>query len=319
LSGKIFVAVVTAAVSSASAATVGVVYTKIVEPKHIEASASVSETASAGPVGSAVVLNASDSLFGFFAGSTGEGDSSADSAGESDPTCRGKAGCVMLARASDRRVNILGSAGPSFWLGGDSRDSYADRAMQDMLLAFNPAKVVVHVGRRRLKTGTLGFEPQSDGGLADSGTEDPSGSGPQNTSGTFESGNWSPTSSSPGLGYPIEIEFQTSPLLPFGTVTNTVDSVSWPADPLTAYSPIDTAPIPTPLIGFSPDQPPWQPPAPDINSVTTVTTPPVNFTTPSSPSPIPEPSTWVMMIAGLATLGLFKRRRFAAALKAMRG
>ncbi len=32
----------------------------------------------------------------------------------------------------------------------------------------------------------------------------------------------------------------------------------------------------------------------------------------------PEPSTWIMTIAGLATLGLFKGRRLAAALKTAR-
>ena len=146
---------------------------------------------SAGPVKSAVVLNASDSLFGFLAGSMTEGDLSADSAGESDPTaCRAGARCVVVARASDRRVNILGSAAaiPPFWLGGDSRDVYADRAAQGVLSFDEPARIVVHLARRRLKTGTLGFDSQSDDGSAQTGTQEPSGPGPANLSSAFNSG-----------------------------------------------------------------------------------------------------------------------------------
>ena len=320
MSGKIFVAVVAAAVSSASAATVGVVFKKIVEPTHVEATAPVSETAaSAGSVRSAVVLNASDSLFSSFAGSTSENDSLAESTtSPSDSTaCRGKSGCMRVVRASDRRVNILGSAAaiPPIWLGGDSRDVYADQAEQDLLSAIDDrAKIIVHIGHRRFKTGSLAFEPQSDDGLAESGSGDPSASGPQNSSNALNSGDSSPTSSSPGLGYPIEIEVETSPLL---AVRPSVEDVSLPADSLTAYSPIDAPPNPTPSIGFSVDPPPWQPPAPVTNWAPTTTT---SGTTPYSvPTTVPEPSTWVMMIAGLATLGLFKRRRFAAALKAMLG
>ena len=42
------------------------------------------------------------------------------------------------------------------------------------------------LGRRRLKTGTLGFDPQSDDGSAETGTEDQSGSGPSNLSGRLQ-------------------------------------------------------------------------------------------------------------------------------------
>ena len=296
MSGKLFVAVVAAAVSSASAATVGIVYKNIVEPKPIEASVSVSETAaSAGPVRSAVVLNASDSFFGFFAGSAGEGDSFADSAGASDPTaCRGRAGCVVVARASDRRVDILGSAAtiPPVWLGGDSRDAYADRTGPAMLSAFNePAKITIPLGRLRRKTRTLGFESQSDDGSAESGIENPSVSAHQNASGASGSGASSATSSSPGVGYPIEIELQTSP--PLGAQPS-VDGVSWPVGLLNAYSPIDAAPNATPGIGLPArrdvaDRPPRSDDADSISDL------------PDRPA-TPEPSTWSMTIAGLATL-----------------
>jgi hypothetical protein len=320
LSGKLFVAVVAAAVSSASAATVGIVYRNIVEPKSNEASVSVSETAaSAGLVGSAVVLNASDSFFGFFAVSADEGD--ADSAGASDPTdCRGLAGCVVVARASDRSVNILGSAAsvPPVWPGGDSRDAYADRTGPAMLSGFNePPKIMIHLERLRGKTRTLEFESQSDDGSAESGTENPSVPAHQNASGASDSGASSATSSSPDLGYPIEIELQTSP--PLGAQPS-VDGVSWPVGLLNAYSPIDGAPNATPGIGLSNEAPTSQTNAPLTDPATTSYSnfAPSDFTVPIG-LPTPEPSAWAMSIAGLATLGLFKRRRVAAALKAMRG
>ena len=329
MSGKVLAVVVAAAVSSASAATVGVVYKRMVEQKPVEASVPMTEMAtSAGPVKSAVVLNASDSLFGFLAGSMTEGDSSTDAAGESDPTaCRAGARCVVLARASDRRVNILGSAAaiPPFWLGGDSRDVYADRAAQGVLSFDEPARIVVHLARRRLKTGTLEFDPQSDDGSAQTGTQEPSGSGPANLSSPFNSdasspttsGASSPTTSGAGLGYPIEIEVQTPPLAP--EIPPPVDNVSSLDNLLTALSPIDTASNPPPTFDLSSNPQPWQTPAtPDIPA-TTVPTVTIPYYVPTSGGTAPEPSTWVMTIIGFATLGLFKRRRLAAALKGMRG
>ena len=329
MSGKVLAVVVAAAVSSASAATVGVVYKRMVEQKPVEASVPMTEMAtSAGPVKSAVVLNASDSLFGFLAGSMTEGDLSTDAAGESDPTaCRAGARCVVLARASDRRVNILGSAAaiPPFWLGGDSRDVYADRAAQGVLSFDEPARIVVHLARRRLKTGTLEFDPQSDDGSAQTGTQEPSGSGPANLSSPFNSdasspttsGASSPTTSGAGLGYPIEIEVQTPPLAP--EIPPPVDNVSSLDNLLTALSPIDTASNPPPTFDLSSNPQPWQTPAtPDIPA-TTVPTVTIPYYVPTSGGTAPEPSTWVMTIIGFATLGLFKRRRLAAALKGMRG
>ncbi len=329
MSGKVIAVVVAAAVSSASAATVGVVYKKMVEPKPIEASAPMTETAaSAGSVKSAVVLNASDSVFGFWAGSTTEGDSSADSAGESDPTaCRAGARCAVVARASDRRVNILGSAAaiPPFWLGGDSRDVYADRAAQGVLSFDEPARIVVHRAGRRLETETLGFDPQSDDGSAQTGTQEPSGPGPANLSSAFNSGDSSPTTSGDsapttsgaGLGYPIEIDVQTPPLAL--EIPPPADNVSSLDNLLTAFSPIDTAPNPPPTFDLSSNPQPWQTPAPPDSPLTTVPTVTIPYYVPTNGGTAPEPSTWVMTIIGFATLGLFKRRRLAAALKAMRG
>ncbi|HXZ17402.1 MAG TPA: hypothetical protein VEH77_15825, partial [Roseiarcus sp.] len=75
MSGKVLVAVVAVAVSSASAATVGGFVYKMVAPQHGAAQIGVGETASvSGPV-KAVVLNASESA-GPFA------DSSADDGGD---------------------------------------------------------------------------------------------------------------------------------------------------------------------------------------------------------------------------------------------
>ena len=59
-------------------------------------------------------------------------------------------------------------------------------------------------------------------------------------------------------------------------------------------------------------------PDPSASPITTPPTFSLDLPTNSGGLATPEASTWVMTIFGLATLGLFKRRRFAAALKAMR-
>jgi hypothetical protein len=319
LSGKVIAAVVAAAVSSASAATVGVVYKKMVEPKPVEASAPVGVmVASGGPVRSAVVLNASDSLFGFLAGSTGEGDSSADSTtGEGDATCRGRDGCVLVARTSDRRVNILGSAATMpFWLGGDSRDVYAYPAAGDFLSFGEPERVVVHLAHRRPKTGTLGLEPQSDQGSAQNGNGDPSGSGGESPSSVSELSQSSPTRSSAGLGYPIDIGGLPAP----SGISSFKEGSSSPVDLLPALLPIGMTSDPAPSFDPLPDQPLWQISDPVYSPPTTDSTPvpPIDLLPSGGGLSTPEPSTWIMMIAGVATLGLFKRRRLAVALRAMR-
>jgi hypothetical protein len=317
LSGKVIAAVVAAAVSSASAATVGVVYKKMVEPKPVEASAPVGVTVASGPVRSAVVLNASDSLFGFLASSTGEGDSSADSTtGEGDATCRGRDGCVLVARTSDRRVNILGSAATMpFWLGGDSRDVYAYPAAGDFLSFGEPERVVVRLAHRRLKIGTLGLEPQTDQGLAQNGNGEPSGSGGETASSVSDLSQSSPTRSTAGLGYPIDIGGLSAP----SGVASFKDGSSSPVDLLPALPPIDMTSNPAPSSDPLPDPPLWQISDPVYNPPTPDSTPvPIDLFPSGGGLSTPEPSTWIMMIAGVATLGLFKRRRFAAALKAMR-
>lgn len=84
MSGKLVIAALIAA-SSASAA-IGIVYTRLAEPRH-EAPAVALDSAPA-PVQSAVVLNASESLFEH------------ESADNADPVCPVESqGCVMVLRS----------------------------------------------------------------------------------------------------------------------------------------------------------------------------------------------------------------------------
>jgi hypothetical protein len=145
LSGKFIAAVLAAAISSASAAAVGVVYTRIVGSPHVEASAPSDAVAPGpGPVKSAVVLNASKGHFDPGA----EGDVSA-CANIGDPPH-----CGASAHGSDVRLNILGSTGstlaiPPIWPGGNSEDQYANRAATPTYVSAEPVEVVVRLFRSR--------------------------------------------------------------------------------------------------------------------------------------------------------------------------
>lgn len=118
MSGKLVAALVAAAVSSASAATVGIVYTKLAQ--HTGAGHAGGDDAST--VKSAVVIGATGSVLDSFANSGVDGDA---------PACPNRDDarrCVVVARASDIKLNILGYTVsiPPIWLGGDSEDRYAN-------------------------------------------------------------------------------------------------------------------------------------------------------------------------------------------------
>ena len=116
MSGKLVAALVAAAVSSASAATVGIVYTKLAP--HAGTARGVDD---ASTVKSAVVLNATENFLDSFADLGVDGDA---------PACPNRDDarrCVVVARAADIKLNILGYTVsiPPIWLGGDSEDRYA--------------------------------------------------------------------------------------------------------------------------------------------------------------------------------------------------
>ena len=299
MTGKLLVAVVAAAVSSASAATVGVVFTRVAATHHGDAPAAVGAAAS-GPVRSAVVLNASESLFESLSGdsSASEGDAS---------SCTDPHGCGGASRGSDVRLNILGSSLTilPIWLGGDTQDAYSNRVAPLTLPEFSPAaplKVEFHVPRRNGVSDGGARDPQSDSETpAQSGSQDQSGSQNQNATRTDASGQSTVTGSD--LGATMELVATpaiTSGLLIPGVVAPTVDA-------LTVLASADATPIATPLANYAA----YTPPAP-VNPV--VAPPPW---TPSSGGvgAIPEPSTWAMMILGALAVCALKRRRVAAALR----
>ena len=300
MSGRLLVAALLAA-SSASAATVGVVYTRIVAPHHVEASAVTDpEASSSGTVKSAVVLDAAESVFEPFADSTAESDT---------PVCPSKAeqgGCVLVSRASDIRLTILGYTVtiPPLWLGGDSEDQYSGANAGVLWLTGDPwiFEAPVLSGRRLVLGAKDDSTAQSDGGNENTnGTSNLNQSGSQSSfatgggDGGFElSTPWPEGPASPVLladsgGGGGKTGFFPSPFFP-------LDETSPPA---TSNGEPGPQPGASPPVDFSPPQ----------------------FSNTPNQTAVPEPSTWLMMAAGLATLGLFKRRRLRvqAALNARTG
>jgi hypothetical protein len=315
-----------AAVSSASAATVGVVYTNILQPRHVEVAASVGVSGSnVAVVKNAVVLNASDSILGTFA------DSSADSDAPACPSAERLRGCMVVARASNLRVNILGYAVtiPPIWLGGDSQDAYSNQVNRD----FWPSngglpdfEIVVRGPRPQGVANGSSPNPATPGGTqAQSGSQSQGGSQQQTTGSTNSIA--TPTASS-NLGGLVELELVAPQTLV--VPQSLLVSLSTVADPIVASIP---GPLISPSPAFAPfeaspnSQPSVDNPGGDLGPQTVASFPPGPPPPPSwtdpAPGPsgarAPEPSTWAMLIAGIATLGLFKRRRIAAAFRSATG
>lgn len=322
MSGKLIVAVVAAAVSSASAATVGVVFTRVIHPRHVEASASASAPAP-GPVKSAVVLNASESLFDPPAG---------DSSSESDvPGCSTPGGaqhCAAAPHGSDVRLNILGSSLTIFpiWLGGDSEDLYAGRNNLNVGQGYAPAEPVeffARVGRHRLHSLLPPSKAQSDANADDQidaqsqeqSSSDGGSQGASSQSTRTDGGSSLLTNAGVSPGPDFQVAGSLGGKSPRSDLPIVVPLV---LDPLKGLAPIDvpngdTAP---PILAFAPDggAPSTQPLIPPLSS------PP--FLGPNGPGggnvSAPEPSTWAMMIIGALALCALKRRRILAALQPAR-
>ena len=307
MTGKFFLGLVAAAFSSASAATVGVVYTTVIHSTRVDVAATVGEVAPiSAPVKTAVVLNANDGYFDSVKDSTPEGAPSVCSGVDDSQRC------VVVARASDVRLKILGYTLtlPPIWLGGDSQDTYSgDGQLSSLFNELAPdLEVVVHVRRRHGLVGEISahadvgtdgqYAPQSQGGSNDG-----------NGSGTDSSQN-----SAGGSGDTQAIEFEISsafPEFPSGDKSSFYDrsrdlSASGQAD-----NPLVPDPLGAPLSSLSS---PSDLTSPSLSAqVVTSTLPGVGAST------APEPSTWAMMIMGFAALGLFKRRQIAAALRSVKG
>jgi hypothetical protein len=302
LSGKFIVAGLLAA-STASAATVGVVYTRVAEPRHAEATVVASDAPSApSSVKSAVVLDAQDGFFEHFAGS---GDA---------PVCPSKdepGGCVMVSRASAIRLNILGYTVtiPAVWLGGDSEDRYFAQDSSFPWLENGPSPGFgpwIVIGRRRVASGAS--DPQTDGGNPTTGSQSQQQS--QSASGT--------SAAVETVSLPAVSPTVTVPSDHVDVSTTTIPEAATVADTLEQSSPLpsaddDFAPVPT---SWPESDDPSQPaistlPGP-LPSEIQLQFDPLTITADGN---VPEPSTWLMMLAGLVTFGLLKRRRIIAAVR----
>ena len=142
MSGKIVAALVAVGVTSGSAATVGIVYSKFATHNY----ATHGHGDDSSTVKSAVVINASEA----FLDSTGVNGVDGDA-----PACPNREdakGCVVVTRASDIKLNILGYTVsiPPIWLGGDSEDQYAS-AERGFFAPIDPLGEFGLIGRRRIK------------------------------------------------------------------------------------------------------------------------------------------------------------------------
>ncbi len=316
MSGKIIVGFVTAAVSSASAASVGVVYTKFV---HNGNNAPVMEVADVAPVSStakvAVVLNTNEGYFTSFKDSaSSEADGPVCPGGESSQRC------VVVGHASDVHLKILGYtlSLPPIWLGGDSEDSdSSSNRLSTLFLNDWPAdlRIVVHIGRRHGSLGARlhGQLGQDLGGPSDSDSDaDPKANKSSETDVASETGdsenNWTGQGDSQMVTFEV---LQTPSLMGMLPLSISPAAFSNPFDsPLASL----LSSFQSHIHGDNEQTPPSQDSyvyssAPVQNLAITV---PDVASVPASP--IPEASTWTMTIAGFAALGLFKRRRIAAAL-----
>ena len=314
MSGKVVVAFVAAAVSSASAATVGVVYTRVVHTGNFDHVTSVADVSS-GPT-TAVVLNAKE---GYFDSVKDSSSSDADA-----PVCPGGEGsphCVVVARAAEVRLNILGYTLtlPSIWLGGDSEDSYTANGEGQWTFSDLPSglEVVVHAAGRRHRHAKSGIEGAS-------GAQTPDGSKTDNK--TSEADDDSQNASSaggqnggqlivfevvmPSSVFPLDFRPRYSnPLAAFFAAAQKSGSPTRsPPDGWYTYSTLQAS--------FNTDVVSQQTSTDTYGGSGSQWTGAWNDT---GQSAVPEASTWMMTIAGFTAVGFYKRRRVAAAFRFNRG
>jgi hypothetical protein len=290
VSGK-FIAAVLLAASSASAATVGVVYTRLASPRHEAAAISVDKGAAA-PLQSAVVLNASESLFEHESGEE-----------ITDPVCTTAAethGCFTVMRSSDVRLNILGYTLtiPPLWFGGDSEDLYGPANSRSSWFGNGPPEIefLLPPPYRYARAAKAGAQTDAQ---SDSQSGSQKASTGDATTGTTNATDQK-TSQPPTIA-----EF----------VAPSTDGLTMTHQVLVDHPQIDDFLSPAPS---SPDLP-QDVAAPSLLDLSDPISDPTSFalqpivTDPQVDPPVaPEPSTWLMVLTGMAALGwLSRRRRFA--------
>jgi PEP-CTERM motif len=302
VSGKVIVAVLLAA-SSASAATVGVVYSRFIAPHHERAAVmgGVGPAQRAAPVRTAVVLNASESLFEH------DSDGSPDGAAPVCPTAADSHGCIMVMRPSDVRLKILGYTLtiPPLWLGGDSEDRYAATDYRNPWLGADSPdlEVFVHPAHRYARAANSDATSDGVNGVQDS-PQGGSENGSDNASATGDPGPASSAEDAASLAPIVEL---IAPPTGVRSVTPFADY-----DHLIKEHLLDQLSSPAPTL----DTPVADPSQTLANPPEFLASPTATFNIvqlQNSPA-VPEPSTWLMMTTGLAAVGFLKRRRIWAAL-----
>ncbi len=308
MSGKFIVAAFAVGLSSASAATVGFVYTRLVQTWNMEAAISKGEAAAnPGPLKSAVVLNASGGFFGSFA------DSPADSDAAACPVGADSLRCGAGSHASDKRVNILGHTViiPPIWLGGDSENQYSNEDNRFDWFGDEPRQTFDFKRRFRLRRAgldELSLSPQSDGESEDLGPPQSQG-GSGNNAGSQASEqvfSYFPSDRPYGLekAAPSVLVF-VSPSL----------NVSLPEAAIPSLAPIPEAPSLENTGSADGGSSSGSGPSDTVGSAPLTVSPALDLSRLQTRVTAPEPSTWIMLLAGLAPLGIFKRRQIATAVK----
>jgi hypothetical protein len=272
LSGKIVVAVAGIVMSSASAATVGIVYEGILSFRHDATVAPAVEGGIVGPSKGAVVLNSAESVF----------DTVKDAlSGTEDTICPGLAGskgCVLVPSSKDVRVKIFGHdvTIPVTWPGLDGEDEYsAVPAMWSRIGLLNQDIQFVLNGRRGVAE-TGGTQTSDDSSSA---------SGPQSAQAAGVVLTMTQIGSGGVVGWPVDL----GSLVPATPLIDAVGAVipELPSPEITDASPGD------PFVSGSAEiLPPTSPPGLDQQG-----------------GAIPEPSTWAMIVGGFGGLALLHRRR----------
>jgi hypothetical protein len=302
VSAKVIVAVLVAA-SSASAATVGVVYNKFVAPHHERAAVmgGVGPAETTAPVRTAVVLNASESLFEH------DSDGSPDGAAPVCPTAADSHGCIMVMRPSDVHLKILGYTLtiPPLWLGGDSQDRYAATDYRNPWLgADSPGlQVFVHPAHRYARAAKS--DATSDGVNGDQGS--PQGGSENGNDNASAAGDPGPASSAEDAASLASIVELVAPPADVRSALPLANYDRWLKEHL-----LDQSSSPAPTLDTPIADPSWTlANPPEVLASPTLT---FNAVQPTNSPAVPEPSTWLMMTAGLAAVGFLKRHRIWAAL-----
>jgi len=265
------------AASTGSAATLGVLYTAVVSPRRPEPVVVAGGDSQAGStsVATAVVLSAQDGSFERAAGAA------------EAPVCPSwtqSTGCVVVSRSSDIRMKLFGYTVsiPPVWVGRDGEDRYVPPDIQLYWLTNRQFSLDSWMAGDRRRTRRVALSAQSDGDNRGGG-QDPGPAAIPETVGPSVA----PGVPAPPLDAGVPATFETAPQL-----ASQPDGWTLPPSPLFAPAAQSQDALVTDTAGS-----PYAPAAPAS----------LLFSGPSAiDDSTPEPSTWLMTLAGFAALAVAK-------------